>query len=567
MEEEQDIQSDIVKQKQLRDAQENQEFDRDMDAYRRGRNLTDEERLDRMKDITAKRKLGSRMFDAIEYGAVGSVKWLQKQAEEDPDRYTDDMLRLLGGGLNNISWAISKLPLIEKIAQGEDWLAEQARGMSEYLLPQVDPRFAGWGTRIGTGILGDKAIGKAIKGVKALDRTRRINQVVRGKGRFGQALDYAPTPSQLGTKRELGLQMMAQIETTPEKYARKIQANQPIGPGRTAGYYTVEELDLAQRGPGLEASTPYNLDIRRRIEKVDKSLGVLLQEKYGGTDQQVADFLKIQKEGFAKVKKDVAFLNQKQRRFQKNWIKARVDSGELNLTKDELKDIFRQINNKTYYNIGHIRSAKNVFRYEKLFGANRVTNVFPEIEPNIEWYSTTTGKRIKVVELGNKARKARADAPSDILTMTGTSKTLDEEYLRFIDPEMSEIAFDLMPLGQQDLLLSKIQESWKRFRSAGYPEFSEYLEEVHGINWAKWKALPTTGVWKDLRHHYRKLFNAQLKPVIGKQQFDTFRPFVRKEVDKFMQSIEMGKEMQELFKNGRVQEALDVMYERSKLLD
>ena len=39
------------------DAQKNKEFDREMGAYRRGqKNLTDEERLERMKDITAKRK-------------------------------------------------------------------------------------------------------------------------------------------------------------------------------------------------------------------------------------------------------------------------------------------------------------------------------------------------------------------------------------------------------------------------------------------------------------------------------------------------------------------------------
>ena len=56
MEEEQDIQSDIVKQKQLRDAQENQEFDRDMDAYRRGKELTDEERKKVLLDNARKRQ-------------------------------------------------------------------------------------------------------------------------------------------------------------------------------------------------------------------------------------------------------------------------------------------------------------------------------------------------------------------------------------------------------------------------------------------------------------------------------------------------------------------------------
>ena len=51
-----DIYSDINRKKQLEDAQENKEFDRDIEAYRRGqKNLTDEERLERMKDITAKR--------------------------------------------------------------------------------------------------------------------------------------------------------------------------------------------------------------------------------------------------------------------------------------------------------------------------------------------------------------------------------------------------------------------------------------------------------------------------------------------------------------------------------
>ena len=112
--------------------------------------------------------LGSRMLDAIEYGAVGSVKWLQKKAEEDPDRYTDDMLRLLVGGVKNVGWALSKVPFLDKIAQGEDWLAEQARAMSAQLTPQLDPRFAGWGTRVATGFIADKGFGKAYKVSKPL---------------------------------------------------------------------------------------------------------------------------------------------------------------------------------------------------------------------------------------------------------------------------------------------------------------------------------------------------------------------------------------------------------------
>ena len=69
MEEEQDIQSDIVKQKQLRDAQENKEFDREMDAYRRGRDLTDEQRKERLLDNA---KLKGNLMAAIGFeGGVG----------------------------------------------------------------------------------------------------------------------------------------------------------------------------------------------------------------------------------------------------------------------------------------------------------------------------------------------------------------------------------------------------------------------------------------------------------------------------------------------------------------
>ena len=62
-----DIYSDINRKKQLEDAQENKEFDRDVEAYRKGqKNLTDEERLERMKDITAKRKqLKDNLLSAI----------------------------------------------------------------------------------------------------------------------------------------------------------------------------------------------------------------------------------------------------------------------------------------------------------------------------------------------------------------------------------------------------------------------------------------------------------------------------------------------------------------------
>ena len=119
--------------------------------------------------------LGTRLLDSIEGGVIGTTQWLQKQAEENPDTYTDDVLRLLGGGVRNTAWAISKIPLLDKLAQGEDWLAGQARNINEQLTPWLDPRFAGWGTRIGTGILADKGIRKAVSGVQ---RGVRVSQAL-----------------------------------------------------------------------------------------------------------------------------------------------------------------------------------------------------------------------------------------------------------------------------------------------------------------------------------------------------------------------------------------------------
>ena len=53
-----DIYSDISRKKQLEDAQKNKEFDRDIDAYNKGKeNLTDEERVDRLKDAARKKGL------------------------------------------------------------------------------------------------------------------------------------------------------------------------------------------------------------------------------------------------------------------------------------------------------------------------------------------------------------------------------------------------------------------------------------------------------------------------------------------------------------------------------
>jgi len=110
--------------------------------------------------------LGTALLDQIEQGVTGTVDWF-KDASKDQEGIGDDILRLLGGGLINTATAISHIPGIKQLGELEDWIAEQARALNEQATPWLDPRFAGWGSRIATGIVTDKGIGLAGKGVRA----------------------------------------------------------------------------------------------------------------------------------------------------------------------------------------------------------------------------------------------------------------------------------------------------------------------------------------------------------------------------------------------------------------
>ena len=176
--------------------------------------------------------LGTQMLDNIENGVIGTMEWLQNQAQDDPDRYTDDMLRLLGGGVKNIGWAISKIPFLDKIAQGEDWLAGKAREMSAELTPWLDPRFAGWGTRIGTGILADKGIGKGWKAIRGINQLDNLSPAVGAASKFSKlspssgdikSIETALNPERLarikGVKNQLSknqaFELLDQIDDPP----------------------------------------------------------------------------------------------------------------------------------------------------------------------------------------------------------------------------------------------------------------------------------------------------------------------------------------------------------------
>ena len=193
------------------------------------------------------------------------------------------------------------------------------------------------------------------------------------------------------------------------------------------------------------------------------------------------------------------------------------------------------------------------------------------MEPNIEIINKVTGKRERILVHGNKSRGARMDIPDEILQMTGTSATIDEEYLKFIDPTISEMSYELMPKKLQDELLSSVQEKWLRFRSAGYSDFADYLQEVEGLSWYQFNRLPKNRIKSKkaevTQNELRAKFNAQKETIPGKQQLDTWKPFLKASVDDFIHAQELKKQWSKLKKAGKDEEANKLLLEIGKLIN
>ena len=495
-----------------------------------------------------KKLLGERMFDAIENGAVGSMQWLQKQAQDDPDRYTDDMLRLLGGGVKNVGWALSKVPFLDKIAQGEDWLAGKAREMSEELTPQLDPRFAGWGTRIGTGILADKGIGKAIKGTKYLNKVgaaKLFDNIPAQAVYADEGLDVSTrmatavttqTAEKSRELRKVANQILWEInhpldtklpklgKSTPETRFRQIFS---AGPNDEIKYRypSIEDLDLATRGPGNEALSGWKYD-RASYDKVTDSkwrtIANNLQKKRGGTDAQKDSFVFIQKAAIAKTRQDIKILN---KRFNYNYLafareglEALAEEGielgveNMDLLKgtpyasntfvDQANDALMEIYTEMFNNIekyptfelGHIKSAKNVARQagvkfdesgqwiEEITTADYASNLRAEIRRSIRDFKEGG----TLIEAGNQLRKAHSDAPDIVNLLLGTSPNVDVEYMRHIG-DFGNALENVIPFERQDHFMEYLRKGIRKWQGsepgglAGAYQLRFYRRELHKL--------------------------------------------------------------------------------------
>ena len=144
-----------------------------------------------MNEEEEKRLLGSRLFDQIDAGLHWTTNYIVSAAE-DKEGWTDDAVR---GTLGALQW-IGNLPVLKQIGQLEEGIVGGVRNLAERQ-GVVDPRLFTYSTRIGIGLLADKGVGKVIKAGKVAAKTRKINQLVRGKNILGQPLKpITPTVTQ-----------------------------------------------------------------------------------------------------------------------------------------------------------------------------------------------------------------------------------------------------------------------------------------------------------------------------------------------------------------------------------
>jgi len=177
---------------------EEEELKEEVDRYERQNqeayDLEIENEIKRKREAEEKYKqlpLFTRLNDAIE-GKLDQFGQFVSEAAQDKPGITDDIVR---GGLQGLQF-VGNLPVIKQIGQAEEAIVGGVRNLAERQ-DLIDPRSFTYSTRIGLAFAADKGIGKAIKVGKEAAKTRKINQLVRGKNILGQPLkSTGPTATQ-----------------------------------------------------------------------------------------------------------------------------------------------------------------------------------------------------------------------------------------------------------------------------------------------------------------------------------------------------------------------------------
>ena len=421
------------------------------------------------------------LLDNLENGAIGSWNWLQERMEDDPNSWDDDVWRfmgqrlggaLLGAGVGSFggpkgtligglvggvlgaersATILSNVPGMRQLANAQDKLAGGARELNEKLTPWLDPRVAGWGTRI----LTDWALERGVRG--------GITKVKR---------NLTPGTVYAATDKNLIKSMVSDVDN-------------PKAPLRL---------------------------IRSDAEPVTQALVKELRSMHGGTKEQAAGFLATQKQGLKDMRAVIRFLNVKALQQEPKNLLDFVEAMEVALgrkvdPKDFIgggktityksakgKQIIKDLDSlekalfdrlevvgqrgKGHFSLGHVRAVQNLIEQGDI-GANRVTNLEPEVLRSVLQLTDASSDQIEELRviLGNSARKNQFDKPDQILTAQGVSRTINEEYLKYIEPKLLGTYWgEVLPRSHHEWFEDAVEDAVKK-----KVEWSKKLKKVKSV--------------------------------------------------------------------------------------
>ena len=527
--------------------------------------------------------LAPRTPEEIEAAKTGLEKAKERMDGHKPEKDSDGFLKLVGQGLTVFGEAMDTVDknVLGRIGLGDKNLYTARRGiidglserhvalalLGEFLLPDtVDLATLGLGYIPKRFLKTPKLLKAWAKSTKAATKAESAGDfagasLLGARPRLAARIDATDMPDNVdavwaamdaarkpdvstvnkATQRPAALPL-----TTPEKQKAKI----------LAGKGDVFDLNAAVMGKGIEGrpGVPKYTDKLRKdvVTKVDKKLVKELQKKFGGTDTEAALFLQKQQEVLKQVGKAREYMNREFKLQQfgfafddtieamaafQDWMRglgparAKAVMGKVkpDITDMELMDFFEKLRvDSGAYDIGHINAAKNIYR--RLAGgggkgANFASNL--ELEPARNLVEISMDRRrkevVKLIEKGNRARGSRKDLPIDINRMRGVSANIEEEYLKFIHPDMRNFLDNLLPVELHDDFIQSTMEALAEKRKFGIQDFDDYLMEVWEFDFGGFKMLP-----RQSQKAIRDAFKNQKGMIHGQQQLDMFnQPYTK----------------------------------------
>ena len=242
-----------------------------------------------------KEYLFTNLLDSLENQVIRGADWWKEQSK-DQEGITDDIFRLVGGGAMNLATAITYIPGVKQLGQMEDWLAAQARDLSGTLTPGLDPRIAGWGTRILTGMVTDKALGKISKVA--------IRQAFK---RLPAETVYAAGP-EFYPARNVPLSVK-QVRTIERARANVSKLKQQLYPIQTRAEIRPRAQAAQDFGAGFKVMTPEHIaDVSYQMKKLwGMEDGVFVWDQYvtaqrSGVERAVIGMFEAPESVYSKLK-------------------------------------------------------------------------------------------------------------------------------------------------------------------------------------------------------------------------------------------------------------------------